>query len=157
VWDCSLPTSIISHCSVHNSNQRCYVMHGTHNMSLTENVAWRATGHCFMLEDGTEHANTYLRNVGILTVPPVVCVSWSSPPQASHPSSIRNTLKGTYFPTRIFAREYMVFFCGTSHSTIISSLSFTSPYLFHYCPCPPPPTPSLSQRRGTAEIGSDMH
>ena len=34
------------------SNQRCFVVHGTHNLTLSENVAYDTRGHCYMLEDG---------------------------------------------------------------------------------------------------------
>jgi hypothetical protein len=55
---------------VHDSLQRCYVVHDTHNITVSENVAWNATGHCFMLEDGSELYNQITANVGILTKPP---------------------------------------------------------------------------------------
>ena len=37
--------------SVRNSNQRCYVVHGSDNLLLEDNVAYNTFGHCYMLED----------------------------------------------------------------------------------------------------------
>ena len=43
------------------SNQRCIVVHGTHNLTLSENVAYDTRGHCFMLEDGGgKHFSSYV-------------------------------------------------------------------------------------------------
>ena len=42
---------------VWQSNQRCFVIHGTHNVTLSENVAYDTRGHCYMLEDGGEWDN----------------------------------------------------------------------------------------------------
>ena len=36
---------------VRNSNQRCYVVHGSDNLLLEDNVAYNTKGHCYMLED----------------------------------------------------------------------------------------------------------
>ena len=43
------------------SNQRCFVVHGTHNLTLSENVAYDTEGHCYMLEDGGgEYFSSYV-------------------------------------------------------------------------------------------------
>jgi hypothetical protein len=49
------------------SNQRCIVVHGTHNVTVTENVAYDTAGHCFMLEDGGEWDNEFRYNLGAKT------------------------------------------------------------------------------------------
>jgi hypothetical protein len=49
---------------VHQSNQRCMIIHGSHNATIEENVAYESFGHCFMLEDGAEIDNRFIRNLG---------------------------------------------------------------------------------------------
>lgn len=43
------------------------VAHGTHNLTVSETVAHETKGHCFMLEDGGELDNTFVRNLGAST------------------------------------------------------------------------------------------
>lgn len=52
---------------IYKSNQRCIVVHGSHNVTVSENVAYDTKGHCFMLEDGGEWDNTFSSNLGALT------------------------------------------------------------------------------------------
>lgn len=49
---------------VRDSNQRCYVIHMTNNVTLEDNVAYDTFGHCYFLEAGTEIGNTFTRNLG---------------------------------------------------------------------------------------------
>lgn len=46
------------------SNQRCYVVHLTNHLTLEDNVAYDAVGHCYFIEDGAEVENTFTRNLG---------------------------------------------------------------------------------------------
>jgi hypothetical protein len=62
--------SIIAKNTVRNSNQRCFVVHGTDNLRLEDNVAFDTKGHCYMLEDGIETGNEFVRNIGIRTGAP---------------------------------------------------------------------------------------
>lgn len=62
--------SFVSKNLVRDSNQRCYVIHGTHNVTLQENVAFDTFGHCFLLEDGGEWDNKFLYNLGAVTKRP---------------------------------------------------------------------------------------
>jgi cell migration-inducing and hyaluronan-binding protein len=39
-------------------------MHGTNGVSIEDNVAFDTFGHCYMTEDGVEHSNHFLRNLG---------------------------------------------------------------------------------------------
>ncbi|CAI5492091.1 unnamed protein product, partial [Closterium sp. Naga37s-1] len=48
-------------------HQRCVVVHTTFNLTVEENVAYHTRGHCFMVEEGGETDNTFLRNLGIWT------------------------------------------------------------------------------------------
>ena len=54
---------------IRESNQRCIVVHGTHNLTISENVAYDTHGHCFITEDGGEIDNIFHRNLGALTQP----------------------------------------------------------------------------------------
>ena len=59
--------SVVSRNLVLQSNQRCYVMHGTHDVTLDSNVAFDTRGHCFMLEDHSEQRNQFLNNLAAVT------------------------------------------------------------------------------------------
>ena len=52
---------------IYKSNQRCTVIHGSHNVTVSDNVAYDTKGHCFMLEDGGEWDNSFIGNLGALT------------------------------------------------------------------------------------------
>ncbi|GAM17885.1 hypothetical protein SAMD00019534_010600 [Acytostelium subglobosum LB1] len=55
--------SYISDCSTQQSFYRCYTIHGTHNLLLTQNVAYDTLGHCYYIEDGVEENNTISYNL----------------------------------------------------------------------------------------------
>lgn len=59
--------SVVKQNSIRNSNQRCVVIHGSHNVTVSDNVAYETEGHCYMLEDGGELDNAFLRNLGAST------------------------------------------------------------------------------------------
>jgi len=59
--------SVISKVLVRESFQRCFVVHNTDKLTLSENVAFNTFGHCFMIEDGSETENVYTRNLGAMT------------------------------------------------------------------------------------------
>lgn len=42
-------------------------MHGTNGVLIEDNVAFDTFGHCFMTEDGVEHSNRFIRNLGAHT------------------------------------------------------------------------------------------
>ncbi|KAK5582784.1 hypothetical protein RB653_004370 [Dictyostelium firmibasis] len=64
-----LKNSYISDCSVTNSYYRCYTIHGTNNVTLTRNVAFDVSGHCYYLEDGVEMDNTLSFNLAAYVHP----------------------------------------------------------------------------------------
>ena len=43
--------SIVAKNTIHMSEQRCVVVHGTDNLRIWENVAYNTAGHCYMTED----------------------------------------------------------------------------------------------------------
>ena len=54
--------SYIKDCAVHDSNFRCFVIHGTHNLTVRQNTAYNVRGHCLYIEDGVEENNTIMYN-----------------------------------------------------------------------------------------------
>lgn len=55
---------------VQNSQNRCYVIHGTTNALLDNNACFDHFGHGYFLEDGNEFDNTLTNNIGILSKRP---------------------------------------------------------------------------------------
>jgi len=56
----------IRNSSIHQSFQRCVVIHQTNQAEVSDNVCFSYKGHGFMLEDGNEVNNTLNRNLAIL-------------------------------------------------------------------------------------------
>ena len=57
----------IENSAIHDTYSRCVTVHGTNNVRVENNVAYNNVGHCYFLEDGVEHGNQYVNNLGILT------------------------------------------------------------------------------------------
>src|ERR1700678_325987 len=57
----------IENSSIHDTYSRCVTVHGTNNVRVENNVAFNTVGHCYFLEDGVEHGNQFVHNLGILT------------------------------------------------------------------------------------------
>ena len=55
--------------AIRNSRQRCLSIHSTNDAVIEGNVAYNTSGHCFFIEDGGEHGNTFLNNLGMVTNP----------------------------------------------------------------------------------------
>ena len=51
--------------SIHNTFARCTTIHGSHNVSVKDNVAYDHIGHCYFLEDGGEKDTLFEHNLGI--------------------------------------------------------------------------------------------
>jgi cell migration-inducing and hyaluronan-binding protein len=66
----------IRNSAIHNTFNRCTTVHGTHYLQVENNVTYNTVGHCFFLEDGIEHGNQFVRNLGIQTKchPTLPCV-----------------------------------------------------------------------------------
>ena len=60
----SVEGTLVSKNSIIDSNQRCIVIHGTHNVTLEWNIGYNNFGHCFFLEDGIEQDNHFNYNLG---------------------------------------------------------------------------------------------
>ncbi len=61
------PGQYIQNSAIHDTYSRCVTVHGTNNVRVENNVAYNNVGHCYFLEDGVEHGNQYIGNLGILT------------------------------------------------------------------------------------------
>lgn len=59
----SCPDCYVRASSFHHSFYRCISIHGTNEVSITENVAYDVTGYCFYLEDGVEERNNISFNL----------------------------------------------------------------------------------------------
>lgn len=70
--------SIVAKNAIRESNQRCIVVHGTDNVLVQENVAYSNAGHCYIVEDGIERGNRFVRNLGAETIVPAESVPGAS-------------------------------------------------------------------------------
>ena len=57
----------IRNAAIHDTFNRCTTVHGTNYLQIENNVTYNNVGHCFFLEDGIEHDNRFVRNLGIQT------------------------------------------------------------------------------------------
>ncbi len=57
----------IKNSAIHDTYSRCVTVHGTNYVDIENNVTYNNIGHCFFLEDGVEHDNQFVHNLGILT------------------------------------------------------------------------------------------
>jgi cell migration-inducing and hyaluronan-binding protein len=53
--------------AIHDTYNRCVTVHGTNFLRVENNVTYNTVGHCFFLEDGIEHGNEFVHNLGIQT------------------------------------------------------------------------------------------
>src|ERR1700680_2630491 len=72
----------IKNSAIHNTYSRCVTVHGTNYLGIENNVTYNNIGHCFFLEDGVEHGNQFVHNLGILTKchPDAPCVATNLAP-----------------------------------------------------------------------------
>src|SRR5947207_8289643 len=57
----------IRNAAIHDTYNRCVTVHGTNLLRVENNVTYNTVGHCFFLEDGAEHGNEFVHNLGIQT------------------------------------------------------------------------------------------
>src|SRR5579883_3389486 len=67
----------IKNSAIHDTYSRCVTVHGTNYLDVENNVTYNNIGHCFFMEDGIEHGNQFVHNLGILTKchPDAPCVA----------------------------------------------------------------------------------
>ena len=63
----SVAGSVVRKNVIRQSKQRCVVIHGSHDVLVEDNVSFDTYGHCYILEDGGEHDNTFRNNLGART------------------------------------------------------------------------------------------
>src|ERR1700746_1712132 len=83
------PGQYIRNSAIHDTYSRCVTVHGTNYLGVENNVTYNNIGHCFFLEDGIEHANQYVHNLGILTKchPAAPCSPTNLAPFGQNPAS----------------------------------------------------------------------
>jgi cell migration-inducing and hyaluronan-binding protein len=57
----------VKNAAIHDTFNRCVTVHGTNFLRVENNVTYNTVGHCFFMEDGIEHGNEFVRNLGIQT------------------------------------------------------------------------------------------
>jgi len=57
----------IKNAAIHDTYSRCVTVHGTNYLQIENNVTYNTVGHCFFMEDGIEHGNEFVHNLGIQT------------------------------------------------------------------------------------------
>jgi hypothetical protein len=57
----------VRNAAIHDTYNRCVTVHGTNFLRVENNVTYNTVGHCFFLEDGIEHGNEFVHNLGIQT------------------------------------------------------------------------------------------
>ena len=60
---------------LHQSFQRGVVVHSSDSVTARDNVVYRTPGHAYVVEDGTERGNVFIRNLGLLPQPAVFTVT----------------------------------------------------------------------------------
>jgi hypothetical protein len=55
----------VRNAAIHDTYNRCVTVHGTNDLRVENNVTYNIVGHCFFMEDGIEHGNTFARNLAI--------------------------------------------------------------------------------------------
>ncbi|OWF43992.1 Transmembrane protein 2 [Mizuhopecten yessoensis] len=53
--------------AIHHTFARCITVHGTHGVTVMDNVAYESIGHCYFLEDGGEKRTVFDGNLGANT------------------------------------------------------------------------------------------
>src|SRR5271169_1865128 len=82
----------IKNSAIHDTYSRCVTVHGTNDLDIENNVTYNNIGHCFFLEDGVEHGNQFVHNLGILTKchPDAPCVATNLAAAGETRPAVRN-------------------------------------------------------------------
>ncbi len=85
----------------HDTYNRCVTVHGTNDLRIENNVTYNTVGHCFFMEDGIEHGNEFVHNLGILTKCHVTkpCVPTNLSADGEGPRSNGQTSKDVLIPS----------------------------------------------------------
>jgi cell migration-inducing and hyaluronan-binding protein len=82
----------IKNSAIHDTYSRCVTVHGTNFLDVENNVTYNNIGHCFFLEDGVEHGNQFVHNLGVLTKchPDAPCVATNLAAAGESRPAVRN-------------------------------------------------------------------
>ncbi|MBX2802476.1 MAG: hypothetical protein KTR31_32650 [Myxococcales bacterium] len=71
--------SYVRRSAIHDNHFRAVTIHATHDLEVTDNVAFDSHGHLFYLEDGSETGNVLRGNLGLVTYGVPVLAGCSAP------------------------------------------------------------------------------
>ena len=102
----------IKNSAIHDTYSRCVTVHGTNYLDIENNVTYNNIGHCFFLEDGVEHGNQFVHNLGILTKchPDAPCVATNLAAAGEARPAVRNgqTAKDILLPSDNTAATFWI-------------------------------------------------
>ncbi len=81
--------------AIHDTFNRCVTVHGTNDLRVENNVTYNSVGHCFFMEDGIEHGNTYIKNLAIQVKchPTLDCVPYNLGPNGEIAGENRQAIR----------------------------------------------------------------
>ena len=85
----------IRNAAIHDTYNRCVTVHGTNDLQVENNVTYNTVGHCFFMEDGIEHGNTYTNNLAIQVKchPTLDCVPYNLGPNGELDGANRQEIR----------------------------------------------------------------
>lgn len=92
----SVDSSYVTGVSIHESYNRAFAIHGTHNLRLHDNVVYNAMGHNFFLEDAVETRNVITQNLVIKTTRSWSLLNTDQTPAAFYITHPDNDLSGNH-------------------------------------------------------------
>ena len=102
----------IKNSAIHDTYSRCVTVHGTNYLDVENNVTYNNIGHCFFLEDGVEHDNKFVHNLGILTKchPDAPCIATNLAAAGESRPAVRNgqTAKDILLPSDNTAATFWI-------------------------------------------------
>uniref|UniRef100_A0A8C8IN51 G8 domain-containing protein n=1 Tax=Oncorhynchus tshawytscha TaxID=74940 RepID=A0A8C8IN51_ONCTS len=120
--------------SIHHSFSRCITIHATNGLLVKDTVGYDTLGHCFFLEDGIEHRNTFFHNLGLLTRPGTLLPTDRNETMCT---SIRDKVYKNYTPSpSMECKAVSTFWIANPNNNLISNAAAGSQdagiwYVFH--------------------------
>jgi len=161
-------------CSIHHSYNRAMTIHGSHELSLLNNVCYDIEGHAVFLEDGVEERNTIADNLVLAVRRPTEATRMlihdhdMNEPQNRSPASFwisnpRNTIRGNVAADSTGCGYW--FALHTSQTGLSSSTSAPSNWAPQFAPTTPhivnatrlPLMEFFSNTAHSMKMGVDVH
>jgi len=95
--------SIVAKNTIRDSYQRCIVLQGTNNVTISWNIAYNSYGHCYMTQDGSEEFNLFEHNLGSVTKKMPIEKVLSFAESDNTPATFRITNPRNYFLNNVAA------------------------------------------------------